>query len=197
MEQVLPSFHNKPSVTITGVFLWEFHHSGTVQCPLSNSPSLQHWTCTRCCPPRLVNKQHINTQLQGPDTNRHQSSTQTLSEPLSTSTRCLTFYPWHRISLINLLLGPVIPCLPDFPKIKWNQHLSNLSQAWTNHSQAAAVTGPKSFLTDLLHILFNNHHLRHVFSQYSQAHFADRQKVNLRLVFCESLAPAIRMNTIM
>lgn len=67
-------------------------------------------------------------------------------------------HPWHGISLKNLLLGPVIPCLPDYLKIKRNQHLSTLSQAWANHSQAAAITGPKRFQTDLLHILFNNHH---------------------------------------
>lgn len=169
--------------------------------PLSNSPSwgLQYWTCVRYCPARLLNK-HKSTLW--PHC-RNQTPTNTSQQPKpfwATQHKLQVSNPWHGTSLRNLLLGPVIPCLPDYLKIKRNQHLSNLSQAWANHSQAAAITGPKRFQTDLLHILFNNHHFFKdifFFSHSSQAHFADRQKVNLRPVFCESLTPTITMNTIM
>lgn len=181
MEQFLPSFHNKPSVTIAGVSLWEFyHHSGMLQYPSPGAPACSTepvWGVVH--PGCWANSKsplwpHCRNQTPS-------DTSQQLKPFLGHSAQApgvCNIYPWHGISLKNLFLGPVIPCLPDFSKIKRNKHLLNLSQA-------AAITGPKRCQTDLLHILFNNHHFfKDTFFHSSQAHFADRQKVNLRPVFC-------------
>lgn len=185
MEQFLSSFYNKPSVTIAGVFPWGFHHSGMVQHPSPRAPAWSTESVRDVVHSKSPLWPHCRNQ-QIPGSNSNPSWATQRKHQVS------HIYPWHGTSLKNLLLGPVIPCLPDFPKIKRNQHLSNLSQA-------EAVTGPKRFQTDLWNILFNKHlFFRDTFFLHSfQAHFADRQKVNLRPVFCESLTPAIRMNTIM
>lgn len=145
MEQFLSSFYNKPSVTIAGVFPWGFHHSGMVQHPSPRAPA---WSTES-----VQGVVHSKWPLWPYCRNQTPSDTRQQLKPfLSHSAQApgVSIYPWHGTSLKNLLLGPVIPCLPDFPKIKRNQHLSNLSQA-------EAITGPKRFQTDLWNILFNKH----------------------------------------
>lgn len=165
MEQFLPSFHNKSSVTIAGVFSWEFHHSGMVQHPSPGAPACSTepvWgavhpgaeqTANHHCDPTAGTRHH-----QTPVSNSNPFWATQLKHQVS------NIYPWHGIYLKNLLLGPVILCLPDFPKIKRNQHLSNLSQA-------AAITGPKRFQTCCIFSLITTISLKTLFFSFFSGTF--------------------------
>lgn len=149
MEQFLPSFHKKPSVSIGGVFSWGFQQGGMAQQPLSNSP-------TRTTEPGWANTNHPCDPTAG---TRHQQtplSSSNLSDPLSASTRCLTLI--LDMGFLSRTFSWVLLSLAFQTSSKSKRTKSNQNQACANHSQAAALTGPKRFQTDLSHILFSNHH---------------------------------------
>lgn len=178
MEQLLPSFHNKPSVTIAGVFSWQFHHSGMVQHPSPGAPA--------CSTEPVWGVVHPGCWTNSKSPLRPHCRNQT---PSDTSQQLKLFLSHsaqapgvQHLSLTwDFSQEPSLgSCYPLPSRLSQNQK----EPAFIRPKPGSSHNRSKE-ISDLLHILFNNHHFfKDTFFHSSQAHFADRQKVNLRPVFC-------------